>query len=192
MSVSYTHNTDIHYQMAYYNDNDDYIPVAQYDKCASNMETYDWEKEASRLHSLNMLIISEYEQRQRKVMKFLEENISVLPGFEICINRDRTWCKVLIKMVSEPRDLWVPKSNNSKDNIKLELVRVPGQCTINEFEIGLKDMHTMNVEICHIRQRYDVILNNYDYNSDDYDSVNVLTPDKVVPLLQNFQKNGKL
>jgi hypothetical protein len=176
--------------MTYYNDNDDYIPETQL------AETYDWEKESSRLHSLNMLTISEYEQRQRKVMKYLEENISNLSGFEICISDDRTWCKVLVKMISEPRYLWVPKDSNEKkiENIKLELVRVPGQCTTNEFEIGLKDMHTMNIEIRHIIQYFDILLNNYvtDYNFGDYNTLNVLSPDKVVPLLLDFQKNSRL
>lgn len=154
-------------------------------------EEYDWEQEGSRLHSLNILQLAEYKTRQRKLMSYLERNLGSLPGFKIEVNKLREWCKVYIYRISDPYYLWIPKDPNVKiEQVELVLQQIPGQCGIDEFEIGLKDMHTLNVEISHISDHNGKDM--FDEIVDDYPTITLSSPYNVVSVLLEFQSNGNL
>lgn len=191
----------------YYNDNDDYIPeyiqliredsngipspLKPEDPFNKQFEEpeYDWEKEGERLHALNILQMTEYQQRQRKLMAFLERKISALPGFKIEVNVKRTWCKVFIHRISEPKYVWVPKDLNVKpEHVQLVYTAIPGQCGTDEFEISFKDMHTLCVDISHITYYNGTDL--FDRTIDDYPTITVLNPEKIIPALLEFQYEG--
>jgi hypothetical protein len=176
----------------FYNDIDD-IPtintkIIVEDNNKSQEElNYDWEKEGERLHSLNILQITEYQMRQRKLMSYLEEKISNISGMKIQVDKKRKWCKVFVYRISDPGFIWVVKNNLEKH--ELVGVHIPGQCGIDEFEISLKDMYTLNVDISHISDHNGSDL--FEEIIDDYPTVTV-TPEKVVEILLEFQRNGNL
>jgi hypothetical protein len=152
---------------------------------------YDWLKEGDRLHSLNILQLSEFHIRQRKLVSYLENALNILPGFKVIVDRSRTWCKVLVYRIGDPYYMWIAEEENMPaEKIRLVHCSIPGQCGVDEFEIGLKDMHSLNVDISHIS----------DYNGrdlfeeclDDYPTVTLSSPMNIVSLLLEFQKNGNL
>jgi hypothetical protein len=189
----------------YYNDNDDMVPLYREDSDGLvsiikdedpfnkefREEEYnlDWSKEDERLNALNILQMSEYQTRQRKLMTYLEKNLESYSGINICVNRNREWCKIIVYRLTNPYNLWVVKNHNEKvERQEVECIDIPTQCCSDEFEICFKNMYTLCVEISHIKDHNGNDL--LDSRIDDYPTITVLTPEKVIPLLLEFQSSG--
>jgi hypothetical protein len=172
----------------YFNDNDDFIPQLKSNNEKEDM--FDLEKEESRLNSLNILQLAEYKSRQRRVMAFLEDTFNHLDGFKVTVNKSREWCKLIVYRIAKPKQLWIPIDETQiPERRQLKCVQVPGRCVSNEFEISLKDMHSMYLEVIQVSDDCGIDL--YDCDSlNGYPLFASVKPNKLVELMLGFQKNN--
>lgn len=147
-------------------------------------ELFDLEKEELKIYNLRIQEITEYKERVKRTLLYLQKVFNDLPGFRSIINKKSNCLKLTTHRITKPQSRWI----TIEETKELQNIQIPGQCSTNIFEIKLKDMYSMYLQVFHIIDDYNIDLYK-ESNEYGYPLFACVKVDKIVDIMLEFQRN---